>query len=139
MSVFETTEDGIRRKEHADSREFSWFGMKIIFSVFSNEGFGSNFDSEEKTIVQRVQLSISNDEKQTIDEFVSIRDKILALISFAIKNNVNVEYEYLVDYDDSYYIAQNFEDYHKHYLMYAQRELNIYDMKICEIYKGEIF
>ena len=132
MSVFETTEDGIRRKEHADSREFSWFGMKIKFSVFSNEGFWSNYDSEEKTIVQRVQMSISNDEKQTIDEFVSIRDKILALISFAIKNNVNVEDEYLVDYDDSYYITENFEDYHKHYLMYAQRELNIYDMKIWD-------
>jgi hypothetical protein len=132
MSVFETTDDGIRRKEHADSREFSWFGMKIKFTVFSNEGFWSDFDSEEKTIVQRVQLSISNDEKHTIDEFVSIRDKILALISFAIKNNVNVEDEYLVDYDDSYYITENFENYHKHYLIYAQRELNIYDMKIWD-------
>ena len=36
-------------------------------------------------------MSISSDEKQTIDEFVSIRDKILAMISFAIKNNVNME------------------------------------------------
>ena len=47
--------------------------------------------TQTATIVQRVQLSISSDEKQTIDEFVSIRDKILAMISFAIKNNVNME------------------------------------------------
>lgn len=60
------------------------------------------------------QLKMEYGEKstQTVDEFVSIRDKILALISFAIKNNVNVEDEYLVDYDDSYYVTENFEDYH---------------------------
>lgn len=132
MSVFETTDDGIRRKERADSREFSWFGMKIKFTVFSNESFWFGFDSEEKTIVQRVQLSIFSDEKHTIDEFISIRDKIMSLISFAIKNNVNVEDEYLLDYDDSYFITEKLKDYHKHYLMYAQRELNIYDMKIWD-------
>lgn len=132
MSVFETTDEGIRRKEKADSREFFWFGVKIKFTVFSNERFWLRFDSEVKTIVQRVQLSISSDNKHTIDELISIRDKIISLISFAIKNNVNIEEVYLLNYDDSYFVTENLEDYYKHYLIYAQRELNVFDMKICD-------
>ena len=64
------------------------------FSVFSNETFWVPFDSEEKTIVQRVKLTIASEKKRTIDELISIREKVLAMISFAIKNNINVEEEY---------------------------------------------
>ena len=54
-------------------------------------------------------MSISNKEKKSLKEFITVRDKIIALISFAVKNNVNVDEEYLVDFDD------NPEDRLKHY------------------------
>lgn len=132
LSVFETTDTGIKVKENADEREFSWFGVKVKFSVFSNETFGGPFDSEEKTIVQRVSLTIASEQKRTIGELISIRDNILAMISFAVKNNINVEEEYFLDYDDSYLIAEKIKQYHKHHLLSSQRELEIYDSKVWD-------
>lgn len=132
LSVFETNENGIKLREKLDEREFNWFGVKVNFSVFSNETFWAPFDSEEKTIVQRVRLSIASEEKKTIDEFISIRNKIIAMISFAIKNNINVDEEYLLDYEDSYLIGEKIKEFHKHYLISAQRELEIYDSKIWD-------
>lgn len=132
LSVFETTDTGIKVKENVDEREFSWFGVKVKFSVFSNETFWGPFDSEEKTIVQRVSLTIASEQKRTIGELISIRDKILAMISFAVKNNINVEEEYFLDYDDSYLIAEKIKQYHKHHLLSSQRELEIYDSKVWD-------
>ena len=48
------------------------------------------------------------------------------MISFAINNNINVEDEYLLDYEDTYMIGDTIKEYHKHYLMNAQKELKIY-------------
>lgn len=132
LSVFETTDTGIKVKENADEREFSWFGVKVKFSVFSNETFWGPFDSEEKTIVQRVSLTIASEQKRTIGKLISIRDNILAMISFAVKNNINVEEEYFLDYDDSYLIAEKIKQYHKHHLLSSQRELEIYDSKVWD-------
>lgn len=132
LSVFETTDTGIKVKENADEREFSWFGVKVKFSVFSNETFWGPFDSEEKTIVQRVSLTIASEQKRTIGELISIRDNILAMISFAVKNNINIEEEYFLDYDDSYLIAEKIKQYHKHHLLSSQRELEIYDSKVWD-------
>ena len=132
MSVFETTDTGIKMKEKFDKREFFWFGVKVTFSVFSNETFWTPFDSEEKTIVQRVRVSIASEEKLEIKELISIRDKILAIISFAIKNNINVEEEYFLDYEDSYLIGNDIKQYYKHYLLIAQRELEIYDSRVMD-------
>ena len=132
LSVFETNDTGIKLREELDEREFNWFGVKVNFSVFSNENFWLPFDSEEKTIVQRVRLSIASDEKQTIEEFILNRDKILAMISFAIKNNINVDEEYLLDYEDAYLIGDKIKEYHKHYLLSAQRKLEIYESNLWD-------
>lgn len=132
LSVFETTDSGIKMKENIDKKTFSWFGVKVNFSVFSNESFWGPFDSEEKTIFQRVRLTIASDAKRTIDELISIRDKIIAMISFAVKNNINIEEEYFVDYEDSYFIGEKIEQYHKHYLLSAQRELAVYESKVWD-------
>lgn len=132
LSVFEQNDTGIKVKDEIEEREFAWFGVKVKFSVFSNETFWGAFDSEEKTIVQRVRLSISSQKKQTIEELVSIRDKVLAMISFAIKNNINVEDKHLLDYEDSYLIGNEIKQYRKHYLLSAQRELEIYDLELWD-------
>ena len=132
LSVFETNDTGIKLKDEFEECDFSWFGTKVSFSVFSNETFWGPFDSEEKTIVQRVRLSISSERKQTIEELISVKEKILAMISFAIKNNVNIEEEYLLDYEDSYLIADEIKQHRKHYLLNAQRELEIYDSRVWD-------
>ena len=106
--------------------------MKVTFSVFSNENFWIPFDNEEKTIIQRVRVSIASEKKKTTEEFLLVRDRLLALISFAIKNNVNIDEEYLLDYEDSYYIVEDIKDYHKHYLISSHRELNIYDSNVWD-------
>ncbi|MCQ2741575.1 MAG: hypothetical protein MJ210_05650, partial [Alphaproteobacteria bacterium] len=36
FSTFEETENGIRAKEKADKKSFTWFGAKITFSAFLN-------------------------------------------------------------------------------------------------------
>ena len=132
LSVFETNDTGIKVKEKRDEREFNWFGVKVKFSVFSNENFWLPFDSEEKTIVQRVNLSISSEKKKTVEELVSIRNKILSMISFAIKNNINIDEEYLLDYDDSYLIGDKIIQYRQHYMFRAQRELEVYDTNLWD-------
>lgn len=132
LSVFEQKDDGIALKKEHDECEFNWFGVKIRFTVFSNETFWLPLDSEEKKIVQRVCLSIVSDQKQSIDKFIDIRDKVLALISFAIKGNVNIEEEYLMDYEDSYLIGEKITDYHKYYLVYSQRELAVWDSNVWD-------
>lgn len=132
LSVFETTDTGIKMKEGSNEIIFFWFGVKVGFSVFSNETFWGPFDSEERLIVQRVKLTISSNEKRTIGELISIRDKILAMISFAVKNNINIEEEYFFDYEDSYLFGEKKEQYYKHYLLSAQRELEVYDSNVWD-------
>ena len=129
LSVFETNDKGIKLKEESDKREFNWFGVKVKFSVFSNETFWLPLESEEKTIIQRVVLSISSEEKLPIEELVSIRDKILSMISFAIRNNINIDEEYLLDYEDSYMVGDKIKQYHHHYLLTNYKELETYDLE----------
>lgn len=129
FEIFETTEHGLKRKEKIESKSFEWFGVNVKFSATSNEHLIMPFDGEEKTIVQRVKLSISSDQKHTIEEFLKIVDRIVAMISFAIKGNVNISELILFDYEDSSYIGEKIENYHKHYLIRAQRELDSFDSK----------
>lgn len=132
LLVFEKINAGIKMKEDSEERVFYWFGTKVSFSVFSNEDFFGRFDDEERTIVQRVKLTIVSETKRTIDELILIRDRIIAMISFAIKNNINIEEEYLLDYDDSYLIGDAIELPHKHYVLAARRELEIYDSYVWD-------
>lgn len=132
LSVFETCSSGIKVKEKMDELRYSWFDSEIKFSVFSNETFSLPLDDEEKTIVQRVQMSIVSQEKKSIEDMMSIRDKVVAMISFAIKDNINVIEEYLLNYDDSYFIVDTFKDYRKYYLFTSKRQLEIYGNRLWD-------
>lgn len=132
LSVFEICSSGIKVKEKMDELRYSWFDSEIKFSVFSNETFSLPLDDEEKTIVQRVQMSIVSQEKKSIEDMMSIRDKVVAMISFAIKDNINVIEEYLLNYDDSYFIVDTFKDYRKYYLFTSKRQLEIYGNRLWD-------
>ena len=132
LTAYEQNHGGIKLKDEPETRVFTWFGAKISFSVFSNESFWIPFDSEERMIEQRVELSIASVEKKTAEELISIRDKIIAMISFAISNNVNVKEEYLVNYDDSYTVTDKHLEYHKHHLLCAKKELVISNTNVWD-------
>ena len=132
LSIFETSSSGIKVKEKMDELRYSWFDSEIKFSVFTNETFSLPLDDEEKTIVQRVQMSIVSQEKKSIEDMMSIRDKVVAMISFAIKDNINVIEEYLLDYDDSYCIVDTLKDYRKYYLFTGKRQLEIFGQRLWD-------
>lgn len=125
FSAFEETETGIKAKDTVDKKTYNWFGAKIIFYSYLNDSLFVPPREEETKIVQRLVLEIETKEKHSVETFVSIRNKVLSLISFAIKNNVNIEEQYLCDYDDSYLIANKYKDYHKHYLYTSEVTLDI--------------
>ena len=85
---------------------------KPTFSSYLNNSLFVLPREEDTTLTQRLILEIETSEKKSVEEFISIRNKILSLISFAIKNNVNVEEQYLCDFDDSYLVADKIETYY---------------------------
>lgn len=105
---------------------YHWFDSTITFFTSLNcELFGFPHKEESK-VVERLVVSIEADEKQDTSYFTAIRNKVISLISFAIKDNVNVNEQYLYDYDDSYQIGEHTE-YYKHYLYTSERRLSIYN------------
>lgn len=132
LSVYDVSTKGIKRKEKEESREFSWFGVKVRFFVQSKENYWNPWISEDLSISQKLVLSLSCMDKLTINDFIDVRDKVLSLISFAIKDNINIDEEYLLDYDDSYYITDDLSDYHKHFLLQAHKKLAFHDIRIWD-------
>lgn len=105
---------------------YHWFGSKITFSTSLKCELFDFPHKEESTVVERLIVSIEADEKQDTSYFTTIRNKVISLISFAIKDNVNVDEQYLYDYDDSYRIGEHTE-YYKHYLYTSEHRLSIHN------------
>ena len=107
---------------------YHWFGAKITFSTLLKCGLFSFPRKEESTVVERLIVRIEADEKKEIPYFIAIRNKVISMISFAIKDNVNIEEQYLYDYDDSYQIGEHTE-YYKHCLVTSERRLPVYNSR----------
>ena len=120
----QTTSFELQQKYYDDlvSKHPKW----TLVRIYADEGKSGT------TIEQRVELSIASVEKKTAEELISIRDKIIAMISFAISNNVNVKEEYLVNYDDSYTVTDKHLEYHKHHLLCAKKELVISNTNVWD-------
>ena len=126
FELFERIESpGWKVKETFEKKVYEWFDAKITFSPYLNNALYAPPDEEETTITQRLVVEIETGRKESAIELVAIRNKIISLISFATKNNINIEEQCLVDYDDSYVIAENFRDYHKHYLLSSEPFLDM--------------
>lgn len=93
-----------------DSPEYHWFGSNIRFyTKWTNELF-SFPRNEDCHVTERLVLEIDSEEKQTVSYFMHLRNKVMALISFAIKDNINIEEQFLSDFDDYEEFGEN-----KHY------------------------
>lgn len=80
---------------------FSLFGAKVVFSTcIEKNDLWSSMRKEECSINERLEMTIMFSDKKEIAEFIDIRDKVLSLISYAIKDNVNVLKQYLSNEDD---------------------------------------
>lgn len=76
------------------------FNAKIKFSTsLSNDLFGFPRKEISRTI-ERLTMEIESEEKQDVAFFVGVRDKVISLISFAIKDNINIEHQFFTDFDD---------------------------------------
>lgn len=82
-----------------DVPTYNWYGVKIRFRTDLKNDFWTTPRKEECKVVERLVIEIESTEKQPVDFFIQIRNDIMALISFAIKDNINVESQSLFDYD----------------------------------------
>lgn len=132
LSAVDTSDfSEIKFKGSENENVYHWFGSKITFFTSLNCELFSFPRKEESKVVERLVVSIEADEKQNASYFTAIRNKVISLISFAIKDNVNVEEQYLYDYDDSYQIGEHTE-YYKHYLYTSEHRLSIHNSSRLE-------
>lgn len=75
---------------------------KIEFSVYLTNGLDIFPAEEETKITFRLLVKIISKRKQRAEYFIAVRNKILSLISFATKENVNVEKQLLFNYNDTF-------------------------------------
>lgn len=126
LSAVDTNDlSAIKFKGIENENEYHWFDSKITFFTSLDCELFSFPRKEESKVIERLVVSIEADEKQDTLYFTAIRNKVISLISFAIKNNVNVEEQYLYDYDYSYQIGEHTE-YYKHYLYTSEHRLSIH-------------
>lgn len=127
LSAVDTSDFSVVKfKGNENKNKYHWFGAKITFSTSLKCELFDLPHKEESTVVERLIVSIEAEEKQDTSYFTAIRNKVISLISFAIKDNVNVDEQYLYDYDDSYRIGEHTE-YYKHYLYTSEHRLSIHN------------
>lgn len=127
LSTIDTSDlSEIKFKVNENLNTYHWFGSKITFSTSLNcELFGFP-RKEESMVAEHLVVSIETEEKQDTSSFIAIRNKVISLISFAIRDNVNIEEQYLYDYDDCYQVGEH-TDYFKHYLYTSEHRLSIHN------------
>lgn len=116
----------IKFKGNKNENIYHWFGAKITFSTTLKCDLFGFPHKEESSVVERLVVHIEADEKQDPYFFTTIRNKVISMISFAIKDNVNIEEQYLYDYADSYQIGEQTE-YYKYYLYTSEPRLSIHN------------
>ncbi len=123
MSAIDTSEHSvIKFIDNKNDNTYHWFGANVSFSVSLNSELTMYPRKEESKVVERLVVNIAVDEKQDTTFFISTRNKVISLISFAIKDNVNIEEQFLYDFDD-YYQEGDHNKYNKHYLYTSEHRL----------------
>lgn len=100
LSVLDLSDPSSIRRKPFEPPEYHWFGSNIRFYTQLVNELSARPRREECSIVERLVVEIDTEKKQTVPYFMQLRDKVTALISFAIKDNVNIEEQFLADFDD---------------------------------------
>ena len=99
------------------SQKCNWFGFDITFSSHLSNGLGQAPRPEEVSVIERLQIKIESSELLEVGAFLQARNNIIALISFAIKDNINIEKQYLVDSEDYIEVAHGIKEHIKHLII----------------------
>ena len=103
MSAIDTSEYPIIKiKYNKNDNTYYWFGANVTFSISLDNGLVAYPRVEESKVVERLVVNIETDEKHAPSFFITVRDKIISLISFAIRDNLNIEDQSLYDFEDFY-------------------------------------
>lgn len=100
MSQLDTPQITEIKQVYCEERTFKWFGAMVEFSTVIRNNLWALPRPENCKVEERLQVKIQLEEKKDILELLEIRDRIVALISFAIKDNVNVIAQFLIDTED---------------------------------------
>lgn len=100
---------------------FNWYGTKITFGTTLENTWFSEYQ-ESTHIIERLQFAIQVPEDKDVSFFLEIRDKVIALISYAIKDNVNIARQWLAHRDDIIHYPENC-DYKPKYKEHLQYDL----------------
>ena len=117
--VSDTIQIGGEKKTY----KVKWFDNEITFyTVIRNELY--SFPRKETCeLSEHLAVSISNAQKQPLEYFLAIRDKIISLISFGVANNINILSQVCLDYDIPLF-DDRVEYYHEFpYLAYEQKRI----------------
>lgn len=80
---------------------FNWSEAQIEFStVITSNDFASYHHSEAGTLSERLKIAIKPQNKKNVSYFLRVRNEILSMISFAIKDNVNIVQQYFYNYNE---------------------------------------
>ena len=80
--------------------KFSWKDAQIRFSTQVEPKIWGSYGREKYTLTEHLQFEITAKKPLSAYEFLQIRNKVLAMISFAIQGNVNIIGQYVYNDDD---------------------------------------
>lgn len=125
LKAFKKNEGGITLNEPFEEKSYHWFGATISFRLTVNTNLYLPPYNEETNIIQRLVLEIESQQKKGLSWFTDIREKVLALISFSIRDNVNVIKEYLYDYEKYIESPDGIKHYQRQQLVTAIPQLQL--------------
>ncbi len=133
LTMLDTSDHSvIKLKYNKNDNVYHWFNSKVSFSTNLNCGLFAFPIEEETKIVEHLVVEIEAEEEQDVSYFISVRNKIISLISFAIRDNVNIEEQYLQNYEDTYEIAENVTECYKDYLITSDSHLSTHRNNVWE-------
>ncbi len=90
-----------------ESKFLMWNDAKITFSTCISNDMWSVPRKEISKITEHLTVSIEYDEKKQVKTFIEMRNKIISLISFGIKDNLNIKQQSFSDYDEYTLYGEN--------------------------------
>ena len=109
---------------------YNWFGANVKFSTKLDSNIGRLPRPEICRIEEHLQIEIVSEEKQDIDYYLQIRNKVMAMISFAIKDNVNIDSQYFCDFDDFYLLTEDIKQYYQYAIFTNEQYHNLGEANI---------
>lgn len=85
----------------AASKKFKWYDAEIEFSTYLDTADFNRYPvGESNKVIERLKITITPQTRKNVGHFLRIRREILAMITFAIKDNVNILQQHFYNWDE---------------------------------------